>query len=277
MANLSLALGAVNGSTCVPSEVILPALSDSALDVEKAREKIRRFHGSMLKRDYFQLFGADRDTDADHLKASFHELAKRWHADRYTGIDLGPDKQKLDEIFQHINQAYEALTDPKQRAEYIVRLDREQQGLSTDVNAILRAESIVDDAMAALRRRDWPEARDQLEEAMKLNPDDPLYQAHHGWVMFHLGKKNDKKVQAAIDEIKAAVKKQESMPRGYQYLGQIYFSTDRPDEAKKWWRKCLEWEPNNVEAARGIRLITSRAAKKQTGLGAFFSGLFKKK
>ncbi|MEQ9496099.1 MAG: tetratricopeptide repeat protein [Deltaproteobacteria bacterium] len=251
-------------------------MSQQATDAAEARKKIRRFHANMQRRDYFQLFGADPDTDADRLKASFHALAKRWHADAYTGMDLGPDKQKLDEIFQYIGEAYETLTDPKQRAEYMVRLDREKQGLSTDVNAILRAESIVDDAVAALRRRDWPVAKEKLEEAIDLNPDDPLYQAHHGWVMFHLGKKSEKKVKAAIDEIKAAVKKQESMPAGYNYLGQIYFSTDRPDEAKRWWRKCLEWEPNNVEAARGIRLINSRAAKKESGLGSFFSKLFKR-
>lgn len=241
-----------------------------------AKKKIRRFHENMKRRDYFQLFGADPESDAEHLKAAYHALAKRWHADRYTGMELGDDKQKLDEIFQYIGEAYETLTDPQQRTEYLVRLDREKSGLSTDVHSILRAESVVDDALAALRRRDWSTAKERLEEAMSLNPDDPLYTAHHGWVMFHLGKKNPDKVKAAIDEIKGAVKKQESMPVGYQYLGQIYFSTDRPDDAKRWWKKCLEWEPNNVEAARGIRLINSRAAKKTSGIGAFFSNLFKR-
>ncbi len=231
----------------------------------------------MHKRDYFQLFAADRETDAETLKASFHMLAKSWHADRYVGLDLGKEQDKLDEIFQHINHAYETLTDPAARSEYIVKVEREKQGLATDVHSILMAEQVVDEAMALLRRRSWSEAKEKLEEAMKLNPDDPLYSAHHGWVCFHLNKKNEKKVKEAVDEIKTAVKAQESLAVGYQYLGQICFSTDAHAEAKKWWRKCLEWEPGNVEASRGIRLINSRAAKKESGLGAFFSNLFKKK
>jgi tetratricopeptide (TPR) repeat protein len=252
-------------------------VAEQTMTANEAKARIRRFHENMERRDYFQLLGADRDTDPETLKAAYHALAKSWHADRYVGLDLGSAQQKLDEIFQRIGEAYETLTDPTLRAEYIVKVDRERAGLSTDVHSILRAESVVDEAMALLRRRSWAEAREKLEEAMELNPDDPLYSAHHGWASFHLGKRDPNKVKAAIDEIKTAVKKQESLAVGYQYLGQIYFATEQHAEAKKWWKKTLEWEPGNVEAARGIRLINSRASKKQSGLGAFFSGLFKKK
>ena len=42
------------------------------------------------------------------------------------------------------------------------------------------------------------------------------------------------------------------------------------DEAKKWFARCLEWEPNNIEAQRGLRLVQSRndqkGSQKSSGL-----------
>lgn len=248
-------------------------MSESGAD---ARRRIERFHRDLGTRDFFQLLGVDRDADKSKIKASFHLLAKKWHTDAYPGVQLGSTRDKLDEIFKRINEAYETLTDDKLRAEYLVLIDRQSAGLATDVHAVLRAEQLFDQTLLKVKKRDWNGALEDVEEAIKLNPDDPLFQATKGWAFFHLNKKNDKKVKQAILMLKGAIKRQENLPPAYQYLGQLHFSRDEHSEAAKWWRKCLEWEPKNIEAARGLRLISSRKDKKSAGLGGFFAKLFKR-
>ena len=243
----------------------------------EAKAKIERYHTEIMRKDYFQIFGADTDTDADKIRAQYHNLARKWHSDAFVGLELGASKQKLDEIFQRIGEAYETLTTPAARSEYLILVDRKKKGMVTDVNAIFRAEELVDNAMAKVKRKDWPGAQQDLEEAISLNPDDPLYSATLGWVLFNQHKRSPDRVKEAIDVIKSAIKRQEAMPAAYQYLGQIYFAQDNANEAKRWWKKCLEWEPKNIDAARGIRLVNSRSQKKSSGLGGFINKLLGRK
>lgn len=246
-------------------------------EVAKTKAEIDRFHANLDRRDHFQLLGVDQDTGAEQLRLAFHALAKRWHADNFAGMNLGASrKKKLDEIFQVISAAYDTLSDPKERADYIVKLDRQKQGLSTDVNAILRAEALVDEAVAEIRRRQWPAAIEKLHEARNLNPDDPLYDVHLAWATYSQARSDKANIAKAEQILRDAVKRQESLPLGYQYLGQIAFDGERYDDARRWWKKCLEWDRKNVEAMRGIRLINTRLEKKKSGLGGLFNKLLGK-
>lgn len=241
--------------------------------------KIERYWATLERQNNFQIFNADRDTDPEKIKASYKSLAKQWHADAYAGLEIGDAKDMLDAIFKRITEAYETISDPKLRSEYMVLLDRQSRGMSTDVNAILSAERMFDDALLKIRRRDWPGARALLEEGMALNPDDPLMPVHLAWVIYNGGKDRKEAASEAVERLKKVLKAHENSPLAYQYLGQIFFQLERHAEAKKYWKLCLEWEPGNVEATRGIRLATQRsetAAKSNSGLGAALKKLFKR-
>ena len=85
------------------------------------------------------------------------------------------------------------------------------------------------------------------------------------------------KVDESLEMLKEALKKQQSLAKAHLYMGNIYFHTERQEAAKRAWKKCLEWDAQNIEAKRGIRLINQRAEKKKTGLAAFFDKLLGKK
>jgi tetratricopeptide (TPR) repeat protein len=240
-----------------------PPVSDQDAKTAQAKSKISLFHRELARRNHFQLLGVELDADPEKLKANYHALAKRWHADAYVGLDLGTDKAKLDEIFQRISEAYDILTDAKKRAEYLVLVDRQSKGLATDVHSVLRAEQLMDEALIQIRKREWQTARTSLEEAIKLNPDDQLFHANLAWVKFHTEKKTNENLKAVVDALKATIAKQENIAISYQYLGSIFFSLEKFDDARRWWKKCLEWEPNNVEAGRGLRLAATRAEQKK--------------
>jgi curved DNA-binding protein CbpA len=247
-------------------------------DPGEARKAIDKMHADVQRKNHFQLLGVEREADPERIKASYHLLAKKWHSDAYTGVGLTPaDKAKLDEIFQKIGEAYEALTNPTKRTEYLILLDRKQKGMATDVSQVLYGEQIFDEALGHIRKRMWDQALDAVDRAINLNPDDNLYVATKGWILFHVGKRDDAKVKEAVDTLKDAIKKQENLPLAYQYLGQIYFAREMWAESKKWFKKCLEWDPQNVEAARGLRLVGTREEKQSSGLGAIFSKLLGKK
>jgi CheY-like chemotaxis protein len=226
-------------------------------DDKKAQEIIARYYDVIRSQNFFEIFGVKPAADEDEVKARYFELAKKWHIDAFTGQNLGATRAKLEAIFQRITEAYETITDRVRREEYLTYLDRRARGLPTDVNEVRRTELLFDQALAMIRRSDFVGARPVLEEAVRKNPD-PNYFAALGWVIYNLDPSAQQNVTEAVKLLRKAIHEQENLAAAYQYLGQIAYRRNALPEAKKWWERCLEWEPNNPEATRGLRSLAQR-------------------
>lgn len=236
---------------------------------EKARGKIAKAYAQLMSKNFFDIFGVRRDdVNPEHVKDAYFKLAKQWHGDAFSGLRLGDAQHKLDELFSRITEAYETLTDPASLSEYLVYLDRQSKGLPTDVNQILKAEQVFDQGVAALRRRDVATARRLINEALELNSGEPIFWAHLGWVTFLADQSSQNALTEAVQHLKKSISLQENLPIAYQFLGQICQQRGQHEEARRWYSKCLEWEPGNIEAARGLRLVNQRNERgpKSSGL-----------
>ncbi len=68
----------------------------------------------MKFRDYYKVLGVERGASAEDIKKSYRKLAMKWHPDRHQG----DAKEKAEEQFKGISEAYEVLKDPQTRAKY---------------------------------------------------------------------------------------------------------------------------------------------------------------
>lgn len=66
----------------------------------------------MSHTDYYETLGVNKDAGAKQIKASYRELAFKYHPDRNKG-DL-----KASESMKQVNEAYAVLSDPAKRREY---------------------------------------------------------------------------------------------------------------------------------------------------------------
>ena len=68
----------------------------------------------MTKKDYYEILGVDKGVDKDVLKKAYKKLALKYHPDR------APEdkKEKYEEKFKKISEAYTILGDDKKRAQY---------------------------------------------------------------------------------------------------------------------------------------------------------------
>ena len=66
----------------------------------------------MAKRDYYEVLGVARGTDADEIKKAYRKLAVKYHPDK------NPGDHAAEEKFKELGEAYDVLGDPQRRAAY---------------------------------------------------------------------------------------------------------------------------------------------------------------
>jgi molecular chaperone DnaJ len=66
----------------------------------------------MAKRDYYEVLGLNKGAGEQDIKNAFRRLAKEYHP------DCNPGNEEAEHRFKEVNEAYEALKDPKKRAAY---------------------------------------------------------------------------------------------------------------------------------------------------------------
>lgn len=65
-----------------------------------------------IEKDYYTVLGVKPGATAAEIKKAYRKLAQRHHP------DANPGDRKAEELFKEISQAYDVLSDPKQRKEY---------------------------------------------------------------------------------------------------------------------------------------------------------------
>ncbi len=89
--------------------------------------------------DYYEVLEISRNADASEIKKAYRKLALKYHPDRNQG-----DKE-AEEKFKLVNEAYQALSDPKKRSIYdrYGKSGLDSQGFSSYSN--MNSEDIMDD------------------------------------------------------------------------------------------------------------------------------------
>ena len=94
--------------------------------------------------------------------------------------------------------------------------------------------------VARRQSRDAEGAAEAFAEAVKLKKDDPMYQMLHGIALYE-----GDKLTLAESYLDKAIELEPNLYRAYWYLGSIYASSDRPEEAAHMWTQAItlnsEW------------------------------------
>jgi tetratricopeptide (TPR) repeat protein len=85
------------------------------------------------------------------------------------------------------------------------------------------------------------------------DPDDPRWPYYRGMIGLTIGDN-----QAAISGLERAVVIRPDLAHGWARLGQLYFTSSRPDDAEAAFRKALELMPTQPHAAVGLGRVVGR-------------------
>lgn len=152
-----------------------PPAAEADDSSERLAEDVARKLHFATTADYYDILGLTRQASSADIKAAYYHLAKKYHPDRHHQRDSSDLRPKLERLFALITQAYDALSQPAERAAYDERI-RARSGSLT--NAASRAAAGAD---ATQDNRSTPEpgtpSGDLSSNNNRRSDSDPLPRA----------------------------------------------------------------------------------------------------
>ena len=227
-----------------------------------------------VQRDYYAALGLKPSATLQEIKTAYRVLARRLHPD----ANAAPGAA---ERFRQVQEAYEILSDPTQRQQYLASLKgkgKGEGGQDNEVSQILTAEVQFQKGEALLKKKEYARALEQFRWALDLNPDEGEYRAMHGWATYLVDPDDPDARSQAREDLEKAVALAPRSVTGYYYLGELLKACGELDPAEKMFRRVTELSPGHVEAARELRLFQMRRERqKKTTKGSSFLGFGRKK
>jgi tetratricopeptide (TPR) repeat protein len=195
---------------------------------------IARQQGLQAGRDYLHRIEPRTDDDKIQMvqvEAQLLRDAKAWQET----FDM------LSKAVKENPSSYELLYDRAMAAERIDRIDVMERDLKRVIEMkpdYAHAYNALGYTLAEKTSR-LDEAKDLIEKAYKLSPDDPFIMDSLGWVNFRLGLYGE-----ALKHLQTAYTARQD-PEIAAHLGEVLWSNGKHDEAQKIWRAALTDNPNH--------------------------------
>jgi len=195
---------------------------------------IARQQGLAAGREYLQRIEPRSEEDSIQMiqvEAQLLRDAKAWN-ETY---------EMLSKAVAKYPDSFELLYDRAMAAERIDRLDV----LESDLRKVIKMKPDYAHAYNALgytladKTKRLGEAKELIEKAYKLQPDDPFILDSLGWVYFRMGNTNE-----AIKHLQTAYS-QRPDPEIAAHYGEVLWSAGNRDEARKIWNAALSENPNH--------------------------------
>jgi tetratricopeptide (TPR) repeat protein len=166
--------------------------------------------------------------------------------------DAGEYRQAFDflgQMLEKLPDTPDLLYDHAMAAEKVNRLDV----LEANLRQLIRLQPSHAHAYNALgytladRNERLPEARELIEKALELAPDDPFIMDSMGWVLYRLGRHRE-----ALDYLQRAFELRPD-PEIAAHLGEVLWANGQREQAQKVWNGMLDEHPQNEVLLNAVK------------------------
>jgi curved DNA-binding protein CbpA len=225
---------------------------------------------------HYQLLGVAQNATTGEINTAYFALVKKYHPDRLPA-GFGSLSRCAQQLFDRLTEANAALSNPITRVEYNKAV--EDGGGTRAAERMMRnvLDSTLDfqKAEVMMKRRDFAQAMQHVRSALAKNPEEPDYHALHAWLLHLMNPTEPAPLDEMLASLDRALKGNPNSERAHYYRGVVLKRAKRDREALGHFKKALEINPRNVDAAREVRLAGMRRDSKPPPAGLlskFFKG-----
>jgi curved DNA-binding protein CbpA len=225
-------------------------------------EMLQRFEVA----NHYEILSVAADATEEEIKQAYHELAKRYHPDRFqTEAYSGAIRSLVGKVFTFVTGAYTTLSDPAARAAYEdTRLKKESQveatlqaRAATDTEQEKMAETLFRAGRQSLTLCDYEKAVQQLKECVWLRPSVARYRHYLGLAQAEIPRLR----KEAEQNLLKALELDDTSVDSRLALAKLYTKCNLPRRAEIRLHEVLTWDPGNQEAQSLLNQLGGTAAE----------------
>ncbi|HEX2882871.1 MAG TPA: J domain-containing protein [Polyangiaceae bacterium] len=211
--------------------------------------------------NYYQMLGVPEDAAVGIIQSAFLLQAKKWHPDRWRG-ELESSREDAARVFGRISEAHQVLTNEEQRKEYdkLRRTKGQEEQEQETVKQVLRAAALYQKAQIFAKKQDFAAAEELAQKAFEADPEQTEYGALFAYAATQNANNKEKDFVAWLPLLNRAVEENRNNIQVYFYRAVVLKRAGRINEALRDFRHVNDVDPNNVDAARELRLFKMRGA-----------------
>jgi curved DNA-binding protein CbpA len=217
--------------------------------------------------DYFSMLDLARDATPEQIETSYFALAKRWHPDRLPP-ELAPVKDACARVFARMSEAHATLADSEKRKRYMGLLADGSGSPETQetVAKVVDAATNFQKAEVFFKRSDPVQAESFARKAVEADPTQADYHAFLAWLLALKPEyQSPEKTAECIAMFDRAIAISAKCERAYFWRGMLHKRLGKNDAAFLDFRRAVDLNPRNIDAAREVRLHQMRTGKAVTG------------
>jgi hypothetical protein len=204
--------------------------------------------------DYFEMLGVDRGASTEAIRAAYFRLSKLWQPEKLPPV-LMPFREHVAEILAHMTRAQQTLCDPETRQQWIDAHPEESPVGDLPREKVVR---FVEDAIA---KGAWADAERESRRLAEADPNDVEALALRAWSAAHGGDAPEETLRTSLAALDRAVNLDRTSERALYLRGCVAKKLGKLDAAFRDFARVVHLNPNNVDAAREVRLFEMRARK----------------
>ncbi|HZZ83774.1 MAG TPA: DUF4388 domain-containing protein [Anaeromyxobacteraceae bacterium] len=198
-------------------------------------------------KDLFVRLGMGPGSTVEEARRAFLDLARQFHPDHFATPGVRHLAPRVSAFFAAVNEAYQVLSDPRQRAEYLARTAAQRPPDEVALVDFKKGD-------ACVKTRDWVRARGFLESAVSTDPR-PEYQAALAFACLMDPHRPDRERAA---ELCAAAMLDPRCDQAFFVAALLARDAGDEKRAERLFREAVQANPRHLPAARELRLIELR-------------------
>lgn len=224
-----------------------------SLNFTHQTKRLQKLQAELENKNYFERLGVSRSAKDADIKKAYFDLAKVLHPDKLTKSAPDQIKELSEKVFEKIQVAYDTLKKPERKDKYLAELEAGQ------TEKFMKGDQLFEAGKSFLAKGQYSEARAQLQQAMKYNPNSPEIKIHAIWAEIKATKSNSESHVSELDKKLNNIPIESRDSAAYYHTRGLYYKlTGDLERAKKYFNTALNIEQGFISARRELSQLGNR-------------------
>ena len=210
-------------------------------EAREAQQLIDATYLGLFSQDHYELLELPRDCSPETVQAAYEARRLQFDPSRLAALDLGEEREYLDEIWRHLDEAFQVLSDARRRQQYDVDLQQLDESHHR-MGSSLRAERVYETGEQLVLQESHGEAAAAFGEA-RQEDDQAEYRTMEAWSLFRA---NGETSEAAITVLPMVIEELERTPGQYMIhlvAARLHRAAGQHEQTMEQYQQVLQLNP----------------------------------